>query len=145
MSDDDAMRAVKILLRVPKTYTDEYRQAQPLLAQIRKRFPRAYATAKADLANDSTLTAESATTPPESSFPDEFIRRKLTRDYPDDYVTQKGVYEMQLEAFGYMKTLPASRIKSKVQRDYPNDFVTQKGVYDMQIEAREQMELRKRP
>ncbi len=75
-----------------------------------------------------------------ASFPDALIREKLKRDYPDDYVTQKGVYDMQREAFDFMESLPPSRIKSKVQRDYPNDFVTQKGVYEMQIESKKAMQ-----
>jgi len=58
---------------------------------------------------------------------------------PHDYVTQKGVFDMQIEAKEYMDSLPPSKLKTKMERDYPNDYVTQKGVYDMQIEARERM------
>lgn len=68
------------------------------------------------------------------------IKEKLKRDYPDDYMTQSGVYDMQVEALKYMKTVPASRIKEKLVRDYPHDYVTQKGVYEMQVEAKEYMD-----
>ena len=130
MSDYDAKKAVEILQQVPRSSRDEYGQAQEMLADIKHR-------PKIKSGDDSNSYQPTAT--PEPVFPDDLIRRKLARDYPDDYVTQKGVYDMQVEAFDYMKRVPPSRVKSKVQRDYPNDFVTQKGVYDMQIEAKEQM------
>ncbi|HKV41663.1 MAG TPA: hypothetical protein VJX67_20840 [Blastocatellia bacterium] len=68
------------------------------------------------------------------------VKEKVQRDYPDDYVTQSGVYDMQLDAFRYMKSIQPSKLKEKVERDYPHDYVTQKGVYNMQIEAQEYMD-----
>lgn len=112
--------------------------ALPKSLPTAERTPTGYWPAKTPAAASTPSTASTR----EQTFPDDLIRRKLARDYPDDYVAQKGVYEMQIEAFEYMKTIADSPIKRKVQRDYPNDFVAQKGVYDMQVEAKEQMQKR---
>lgn len=67
------------------------------------------------------------------------IKEKMKRDYPNDFLSQKGVYDMNVEAYKYMKTVKDIAMKKKTVRDYPNDYVSQKGVYDMQVEAKEQM------
>lgn len=67
------------------------------------------------------------------------IKAKVKRDYPDDYISQKGVYDMAVQAYQDMKLLPDDEIKAKVQHDYPDDYVSQKGVYDMAAKAREEM------
>lgn len=123
MSNYDAAEAKKRLEQIPKT-APEYKEAQQLLAQVKIR-PAPAPTATPELVEE---------------FPDAFIREKLRRDYPDDYITQKGVYDMQRESYEFMRNLPDSKIKSKVRRDYPNDFVTQKGVYEMQVEAKSAMD-----
>jgi hypothetical protein len=138
MSSRGASEALEVLQQVTTRTPDQYKQAQELIAQIKSRFPNARASKS--FAIDSAPAAAAST--PEPVFPDDLVRRKLARDYPDDYVAQKGVYDMQVEAFEYMKGLPDSAIKRKVQRDYPNDFTAQKGVYDMQVEAKEQMQRR---
>ena len=126
--DYDISEAKKRLAMIPKS-APEYKEAQRLIAQIKTR-------PKTTIAPTPVFEQEK----PVEKFPDILVREKLKRDYPDDYITQKCVYDMQVEAYEYMKTLPSSKIKSKVQRDYPHDYVTQKGVYDMQIEARSAME-----
>ena len=63
----------------------------------------------------------------------------MRHDYPDDYISQKGVYDMQVEAYQYMKALPDDEIKAKMVHDYPDDYIAQKGVYEMQVEAKSNM------
>ena len=67
------------------------------------------------------------------------IKSKMRRDYPDDYVSQKGVYDMQVDAYQYMKALPYDEIKAKMIHDYPDDYISQKGVYEMQVKAKSDM------
>ena len=67
------------------------------------------------------------------------IKSKMRHDYPDDYISQKGVYDMEVEAYQFMKSLPDDEIKSKMVRDYPGDYISQKGVYEMEVKARDEM------
>jgi len=68
------------------------------------------------------------------------VKEKIKQDYPNDFITQKGVYEMQVDAYGYMKSVSDIKIKNKTMLDYPLDFVTQKGVHEMQVAAKAYME-----
>lgn len=70
------------------------------------------------------------------------IRAKAQQDFPDDYVMQKFVYDEQLKAYKYMKSLPASSIKSKAESDFPDDYVMQKFVYEEQTKAKQEMDQR---
>ena len=69
----------------------------------------------------------------------EKIKRKVERDYPNDYFIQKGIYDQEVESYNYMKTVSDLKIKRKVERDYPNDYFIQKGIYNQEVEAKEQM------
>lgn len=69
----------------------------------------------------------------------EKIKRKVERDYPNDYFIQKGLYDQEIESYNYMKTVSDLKIKRKVERDYPNDYFIQKGIYNQEVEAKEQM------
>ena len=68
------------------------------------------------------------------------IKAKVQHDYPNDYITQKGVYDMAVEAYQFMKTVPDDEIKAKVVNDYPDDYITQKGVYEMAAKAKQDMQ-----
>jgi len=68
------------------------------------------------------------------------VRAKAQKDYPNDYSTQKYVFERETESYQYMKTIPTSKLKSKIERDYPLDFSTQKYVYEKETEAKEYMQ-----
>jgi hypothetical protein len=68
------------------------------------------------------------------------LAERVRRDYPDDYSTQRFVYNQQVEAYRYMQTVPASSLKSKVERDFLYDYTTQKFVYHQQTDAKEYME-----
>lgn len=68
------------------------------------------------------------------------IKAKVQHDYPNDYITQKGVYDMAVDAYHFMKTVPNDEMKAKVENDYPNDYVTQKGVYEMAAQAKHDMQ-----
>ena len=67
------------------------------------------------------------------------IKAKVKRDYPKDYYVQKAMYDQEVDAFFYMKTVTDREVKKKVQRDYPMDFFVQKAMYDQEIDAKEQM------
>lgn len=68
------------------------------------------------------------------------IKAKVQHDYPNDYITQKGVYDMAVQAYEFMKTVPNDEMKAKVENDYPNDYITQKGVYEMAAQAKHDMQ-----
>ncbi len=68
------------------------------------------------------------------------IKAKVQHDYPNDYITQKGVYDMAVQAYQFMKTVPNDEVKAKVVSDYPDDYVTQKGVYEMAVQAKHDMQ-----
>lgn len=68
------------------------------------------------------------------------IKAKAQKEYPDDYVMQNSVYEQQVEAYNFMKIVPASQIKSKAEKEYPDDYVMQKFVYEQQTEAKREMD-----
>jgi len=70
----------------------------------------------------------------------EKIKERARRDHPNDYSTQKYVYDTQVEAYQYVKTLPDSPLMKRIQRDHPYDFSTQKYVYQTQMEAKEYMD-----
>lgn len=93
--------------------------------------------------NESNDT--SANTQPEIQYSDEDkeilskTKDKIKRDYPNDFTTQKMLYDQQITDYFYMKTVSDAEIKSKMEREYPFDFSTQKMLYNMEIEAKEQM------
>lgn len=70
----------------------------------------------------------------------EKMKEKAKRDYPGDYYMQKNTYDMNVEAYEYMKTVKDIKLKNSVQREYPGDYYMQKGVYNMQIDAKEQLQ-----
>lgn len=70
------------------------------------------------------------------------IKAKAQKEYPDDYVMQDFVYEQQVEAYHFMKIVPASSIKSKAIKEHPDDYVMQKFVYEQQTEAKAEMDKR---
>ena len=67
------------------------------------------------------------------------IKAKAKRDYPKDYYIQKAMYDQEVDAYFYMKTVTDREVEKKVQRDYPMDFYIQKAMYDQEIDAKEQM------
>ena len=67
------------------------------------------------------------------------LKAKAKKDWPDDYSTQEYWINEEIEAYGYMKTIPDGSIKRKAQQDWPLDFSTQKYWYDEQIEAKERI------
>lgn len=69
----------------------------------------------------------------------EKIKEKSKRDFPDDYYTQKMIFDQAVEAYFYMKSVSDLKIKRKMEKDYPLDFFTQKMVYNQEIDAKEQM------
>lgn len=70
----------------------------------------------------------------------EKIKAKAQKDFPDDYSTQKYVIEEQMQAYQYMKSVPASKLKSKVEKQFPLDFSTQKYEYDEQMQSKQELE-----
>jgi len=70
----------------------------------------------------------------------EKVKKKIEKDFPGDTKTQNYVYDQQLEAFNFMKLVPASLLKSKLERDYSYDFSVQKFTYKKQMEAKEYIE-----
>ena len=64
------------------------------------------------------------------------IKAKAAQDWPDDYSEQKFVYDEQVAAYEYMKTIPDSSLKEKVVSDWPDDYTEQKFVYDENMKAK---------
>jgi hypothetical protein len=50
------------------------------------------------------------------------------------------VYDMAVDAYKYIMTVPDQEVKAKVVHDYPDDYITQKGVYDMAVKAKSDMQ-----
>lgn len=68
------------------------------------------------------------------------IKVKLRQDYPDSYITQKTLYDANVEAYQYMKTVPDDEVKQRLEQDYPDSYITQKTLYDANIEAKQQLD-----
>ena len=58
------------------------------------------------------------------------VKQISLREYPADYSMQKYIYDKQLTAKYYMRSVSNSRAKSKALREYPNDYSMQKYIYD---------------
>lgn len=67
------------------------------------------------------------------------IKAKTKRDWPNDYSVQKLMFDQQVEAYFYMKTVTDLKIKRKVQAEWPLDYTVQKMMYNQEIDAKEQM------
>jgi len=94
---------------------------------------------KKEVINRPQETEEPPSIPKNSDDEYAKIKEKVRQDYPNDYITQKGVYDMAVKAYEYMKTVPDDEIKAKVKSDYPDDYISQKGVYEMAVKAYQYM------
>lgn len=68
------------------------------------------------------------------------IKARAEKQYPDDFVMQKFVYDQQIEAYNFMKKIPTSSIKSIAENKYPDDYNMQRFVYQQQSKAKEEMD-----
>lgn len=107
---------------------------------------------KTNVSTDETtivIPSENVSTQTETNNQDEYteadqkiitkIKAKVKRDFPKDYYIQKAMYDQEVDAYFYMRTVTDKEVKRKVQRDYPMDFYIQKAMYDQEIDAKEQM------
>lgn len=67
------------------------------------------------------------------------IKAKLAQDYPTSYITQKMLFDSNVEAYQYMKTVEDSSLKAKLEEDYPDSYITQKMLYDENIKAKQEL------
>ncbi len=68
------------------------------------------------------------------------IKAKAAHDWPNDYSEQKFIYDQQVEAYEYMKTIPDSSLKAKVQADWPDDYNEQKFIYDQNMQDKAKLD-----
>jgi hypothetical protein len=64
------------------------------------------------------------------------IKALVIKEYPDDYLMQKSVYEDQLEAKLFMNDATDAEIQALAIKEWPDDYETQKSVYEDQLEAK---------
>lgn len=67
------------------------------------------------------------------------IKARLARDYPTSYVTQKMLFDSNVEAYQYMKTMRDTGLKAKLEEDYPDNYITQKTLYDANMKAKQDL------
>ena len=60
----------------------------------------------------------------------DYLNQIAFRQYPNDYSMQKYVYDKQISAKQYMRSVSSSSAKSRALRQYPNDYSMQKYIYD---------------
>ena len=61
------------------------------------------------------------------------------REYPKDAGMQGYIYEKQINAYRYLRTVKDPEVKSIALREYPSDFSMQKYIYNKQLSAKEFM------
>jgi len=77
--------------------------------------------------------------PIDDSLADTRIRELARSEYPNDSRMQQYIYQQQLSAYRYMKTVSDSDVKGIATREYPTDYSMQKYVYDQQLSAKRYM------
>jgi FtsZ-interacting cell division protein ZipA len=67
------------------------------------------------------------------------IKEFAKREYPSDYDMQQFVYNKQVSAYNYMKTVTDTELKNFAIGEYSEDYDMQKFVYEKQLAAKKFM------
>ena len=67
------------------------------------------------------------------------IQSFAAQQYPNDPRMRQYVYNKQIAAYRYMRTVADTNVKTIAVRAYPNDYAMQKYTYDRQLAAKQYM------